>query len=111
MVASGAPLGLKVRWKVDDAWTMDHWSIPRDRASGGDAASRDSAPPRGSSQGRRGRLGRQVGRKWAAYGVVVVVMTCALLWSALTPGLMLRLAGLLFGVLFLVLTIAMGRGD
>jgi hypothetical protein len=45
------------------------------------------------------------------YGVVVMVMTCALLWSALTPGLMLRLAGLLFGALFLVLTLVMGRAD
>jgi hypothetical protein len=90
---------------------MDHWSIPKDRASGADTASSGSAPPGGSGQDRRARLRRQAGRKWAAYGVMVVVMSCALLWSALTPGLMLRLAGLLFGVLFLVLTIAMGRDD
>ena len=90
---------------------MDHWSIPKDRASGADTASRGSAPPGGSGRGRRARLWRMEGRKWAAYGVMVMVMTCALLWSALTPGLMLRLVGLLFGVLFLVLTIAMGWGD
>lgn len=57
------------------------------------------------------RASQRAGRKWVAYGVVVVIMTCALLWSALTPGLMLRLAGLLLGALFLMLTIVMGRAD
>jgi hypothetical protein len=96
---------------VDDVWIMDHWSIPKDRASGGGTTSGGSAPAEGSGQDRRAGPSRRTGRKWAAYGVVVAVMTCALLWSALTPGLMLRLAGLLFGALFLVLTLVMGRAD
>ncbi|MCJ7797016.1 MAG: hypothetical protein MUQ56_09670 [Thermoleophilia bacterium] len=90
---------------------MDHWSIPTGRASGGDTSSGGSAPVAGSGRDRVARRSRRAGRKWAMYGVVVMVMTCALLWSALTPGLMLRLAGLLFGALFLVLTLVMGRAD
>ena len=90
---------------------MDHWSIPSDRASGGNTSSSGPAPAKRPGRVRGARPWRRQGRKWVAYGVVVAVMTCVLLWSALTPSLMLRLAGLLFGALFLVLTIVMGRAD